>query len=278
MNETSVPTPLGSDLHEIRSAFINALLTIGEGVTLATQALTLVAGNVSESTNSEWTFEFPLGLSPSGEVVKSSPAKWSKERLHRRLLLMRDLDLSVTALFQLVTLTDAWLQQILRRVLRQFPQKLGQKKMVPISAILAAKSIDAAHVAAMDGFIHDLSYRSPREQGEAASEILSIDILAIPAFERFIEIKATRDIWIHSLGRANDIYTQKARSHSRVAAGEYLPVTPTYLLQSYETCIQLIEGTHNALEQLWPAPAEMAAPLFTPTEDSGLKANEPKSP
>jgi hypothetical protein len=77
--------------------------------------------------------------------------------------------------------------------------------------------------------------------------------LQYPSYHKYIEIKATRDIYIHNLGIANEIYKVKANTLARVEAGQFLPIDTQYFLQSYECCIQITEMLEKELHKIWPS-------------------------
>ena len=132
-----------------------------------------------------------------------------------------------------------------------YPQKLGTKRTLPIKTILEATSIQEVHMRATDGLINELTYKSPAEFAEAIRSLIPINLLECPAFHKYIEIKATRDIYIHNKGIANDVYLRKAGSHARVKEGTVLPSDIQYFLESYESCLQLIEWLESELHQHW---------------------------
>ncbi|MCA9408486.1 MAG: hypothetical protein KC733_07340 [Candidatus Omnitrophica bacterium] len=81
----------------------------------------------------------------------------------------------------------------------------------------------------------------------------STNLLEIPAFHQYVEVKATRDIYIHNQGIANQIYIEKSASHARVKKGAGLPITVDYFLQAYESCLQINEYLRESLHEKWPS-------------------------
>src|SRR5690606_24248426 len=70
-------------------------------------------------------------------------------------------------------------------------------------------------------------------------------------FHRYIEVKASRDIFIHNQGVANEIYARKAGSHARVTPGMLLPADAAYFLESYESCLRVSEWLEQELHDHW---------------------------
>ena len=100
-----------------------------------------------------------------------------------------------------------------------------------------------------------MNYKSPREFAEEFEKYTGIKLLEQPAFHKYIELKATRDVYIHNSGTANNIYLTKAGTLSRVRVGESLPITIQYFLESYECCLQLTEVIDLLLNKIWPSAA-----------------------
>jgi hypothetical protein len=87
--------------------------------------------------------------------------------------------------------------------------------------------------------LNELSYKAPGEFAESMQTLISVNLLECPAFHRYMEIKATRDIFVRNRGIANDIYLRKAGSHARVKVGMVLSADIQYFLESYEHCLQV---------------------------------------
>jgi hypothetical protein len=96
-----------------------------------------------------------------------------------------------------------------------------------------------------------MSYKSPGEFADFFGKCVGVNLLECPAFHRYIEVKASRDIFIHNQGVANDIYAKKAASHARVSPGFVLPADAAYFLESYESCLRVSEWLEQELHDHW---------------------------
>jgi len=143
------------------------------------------------------------------------------------------------------------LGDLIRRIVLEFPAKLGSKRQIALKEVLEANSLRDLHIRATDALLNELSYKSPREFAIEAEKVLSLNLLECPSYHSYIEMKATRDVLIHNKGIANDTYASKAESHSRAKSGMKLPVTQVYFLEVYESCIQLIEWLAPKLHRTW---------------------------
>lgn len=132
-----------------------------------------------------------------------------------------------------------------------------------MQAVFDSKSIEEVHIRASDTLLNELAYKSPQEFSEALNSLLSINLLECPAFHKYMELKATRDIYIHNRGVANEIYLRKAGNHARVTAQQPLPVNIQYFLESYEQCLQLTEWLQARLHDLWHS-SDLEAAQTTP--------------
>ena len=146
---------------------------------------------------------------------------------------------------------EAMLGDIVRAVTIRYPQKIGSKRTVSLQIVLESTSVEEIHLRATDALLNDLSYKSPLEFAESLEQLLSINLMECPAFHRYIEVKATRDIFIHNRGIANDIYVRKSGSHARVKSGQQLPTDSQYFLESYESCLQIAEWLEKQLHDKW---------------------------
>lgn len=120
-----------------------------------------------------------------------------------------------------------------------------------MQAILESTSLEEVHLRATEALLNELAYKSPAEFAESFQQLLSVNLLECPAFHRYMEVKATRDIFIHNRGIANDIYLRKAGMHARVQAGMRLPADIQYFLESYEQCLQIVDWLETELHSHW---------------------------
>ena len=102
------------------------------------------------------------------------------------------------------------LGDVVRAVVVRYPHKLGGKRNISIQTVLESTSLAEVHLRATDALLNELAYKSPTEFAESVQPLLSINLLECPAFHQYVEVKATRDIFIHNSGISNDVYVRKA--------------------------------------------------------------------
>lgn len=241
---------LGNQLNRIVKEATYALFNQAELAQLTYDAFENAASIVRNSETQEIEVSYPIAWRPDKQPVLCK-SKYLKDELLRRYLFLADEQLSMNGLVQLVTIVEAMLGDVVRAVVLKYPQKLGSKRTVSMQDIFEAQSIEEIHIGATDVLLNELSYKSPSERSESLQKILSINLLECSAFHRYMEVKASRDIFIHNRGVANEIYVRKAGSHARVRTGIQLPVDPIYFLESYESCLQLCEWLELQLHDHW---------------------------
>lgn len=240
----------GNQLNRIVSDARTTLFDQGELAQLTYGALDIAATNTQSGNQEEIEITFPVGWLPDKKPINST-RKYKKDELLQRYRFLAFQQLAVNGLVQLVTIIEAMLGDVIRAIVLKYPHKLGSKRTMPLQAILESSSIEELHLRATDALLNELAYKSPSEFAELAASLLSINLLECPAFHKYMEIKASRDIFIHNRGIANEIYQRKAGSHVRARSGMNLPADTVYFLESYEACLQLTEWLEAQLHDHW---------------------------
>lgn len=241
---------LGNHLNRLIKEAMGTLFEQGELAQLTYGAFDIAARGMQASEQDEIEVTYPVGYRPDKTTIISSRT-YRKEQLLGRYQFLAFHQLSINGLVQLVTLVEAMLGDIVRAVVIKHPQKLGAKRTIPLQIVLESTSIEEVHVRAIDALLNELSYKSPAEFAESLQFLLSINLLECPAFHKYMEMKASRDIFTHNRGVANEIYVRKAGPHVRVNSGMRLPADIQYFLESYESCLRLSEWLEKELHGHW---------------------------
>lgn len=275
---------LGNLLNSMVSSSKNAIFEQGELAQLTYLAFDIAATHVLDADEPTVDVNIPVGYGADRRTMLSTRS-YQKDELHRRYQFLASHQLSVNALVQLVTIMETMLGDVVRTVVVQYPQKLGAKKTIQLQAVLEATSLEEVHLRATDSLLNELSYKSPGEFAEHCNILLGINLLESPAFHRYVEVKASRDIFVHNRGVANEVYARKASSHARVRSGQRLPANTEYFLESYETCLQLAEWLEQELHNRWHSSvfeerktAQLALPLSPPSDESSVDAADDADP
>lgn len=241
---------LGNQLNQLVADARGALFAQGELAQLAYSAFDVAANNIQQSTEEKITIQFPIGYNADRTPLLSS-REYEKDELVNRYGYLAFHQLSVNGIVQLVTVMEALLGDLTRAIVIRYPQKLSAKRSIKLQQVLEATTLEEVHFRATDALLNELAYKSPKEFADAFAELASVNLLECPAYHRYAEVKATRDIHIHNRGIANDVYEAKSGSHARVKSGSHLPVDSGYFLEGYEACIQVTEWLEAQLHDKW---------------------------
>src|SRR3989338_3444248 len=221
---------LGNQLNQIVAMARNMMFDQGELAQLTYGAFDIAAKGMQSMEQDEIEVTFPVGYNPDKTAIPSTRT-YRKEQLLSKYQFLAFHQLSVNALVQLVTIVETMLGDVVRAVVVHYPQKLGGKRSLSIKTVLESTSLEEVHLRATDALLNELAYKSPPEFAESIQQLLSVNLLECPAFHRYMEVKATRDIFIHNRCVANDVYVRKASSHARVKSGMDLPADIQYFLE-----------------------------------------------
>ena len=243
----------GDKLIEIINLSRNQLFLQGEMAQLTYISFEQMTTWVDNQKEDTIPISYPIGYNPDKTTMMSQPHNYSKDDLKERYAFLGLNKLPIDAIYQLVTITETMLNDLLRAILIEFPKKIPNKRKLDIDQVLACDNLDQIKLAIVDSILNEFAYKSPKEYADEFSFYSGVKLLETPVFHQYIELKATRDIHIHNKGFANEIYLNKAGVLARVKSGYYLPVTIQYFLEMYEQCLQLTEVLERALNDIWPS-------------------------
>ncbi|MFY7732111.1 MAG: hypothetical protein ACOVSR_01425 [Bacteroidia bacterium] len=229
------------------------LFTQGEMAQLTFQSFDKYVQLINESPEETISVTYPIGYRADKTPINTT-YDYRKEDLISRYQFLGLTQLPVNGIYQLVTIVETLLGDIIREILKEYPVKIPNKRKLDAEVVLEAASLEEVKNSIINSLLNELAYKSPKDYAEEFAKYATINLLEKPAFHRYLELKATRDIYIHNSGIANDIYTSKADRLSRVKAGQLLPVDIQYFLESYESCLQITEILETDLNKIWPSP------------------------
>jgi hypothetical protein len=242
---------LGNTLNRMMSGAKTLLFNQGELAQLSHSSLFNTLQSINDGDLEEYEITYPVGYKPTKEAILSTHT-YKKDDLVQRYNHLTYYQIPVNGIFQLATIMEVMFTEVVRSVVRSFPEKMGSKRQIPVSVVLKSGSIEQIQIAATDTFLNELSYKSPREFAKEVENLLSVNLLECAAYHSYIEMKATRDVLIHNAGYANEVYVSKAGSHARVARGVELPMDQVYFLECYESCfLRVVEWLEEALHKTW---------------------------
>jgi hypothetical protein len=241
---------LGNFLNRVVVYARRAMFDQGELAQLTYGAFDIAVRHLQEMQQEDVEVTFPIGYKADRTAMQGTRT-YGKDQLLSKYQYLAFNQLCINSIVQLVTLVETMLGDVVRAVVLRYPQKLGGKRSRSVQTVLESTSLEEVHLRATDALLNELAYKSPAEFADAIEPLLSIQLLECPAFHKYIEVKATRDIFIHNRGIANDVYARKAGSHARVKPGMQLPAEINYFLESYESCLQIADWLEIELHAHW---------------------------
>lgn len=215
-----------------RSRTIRALNNIHVVNTLTINALVDLRNQLRSQDEHNLNFEIPV---VSGDRIVIPKRKTKILQLLDHAI---EHDLYKQSLISAIAVTEDYLAQILTIIFKWFPHKLKisvsgiqAEKKVDLDAILEAQDLDALLLRIIEKQLVSIFYESPARYFEYLERVLSFE-LQEETKGSFAETKATRDILVHNMGVANEVYLRKARAKARASQGKPIPLDSQYFSES----------------------------------------------
>ena len=240
----------GDRLYKVLDQADADLYRLGELSQLSQESYRLSVQALSQRPDTSITLNYPMGKDTDGKMFFGSN-EYPKQALIELYKVLANQTTPLNGLYQIVTIMEAVLGDIVRLVIQKYPKKLGDKRKIDLAIVLSGNSIEAVQHAATDTYINELSYKNPLDFAKEFHTLVGVNLLELPAYHQYVEAKATRDIHIHNNGMANEIYCAKSGSHSRTQPGAELPVDIDYFIQSYKYSLFITGYLKDQLHEIW---------------------------
>lgn len=185
----------------------------------------------------------------------------------------------VRSLVFMITLAEDYLAASIRRVLRAYPQKLmistkGKKLsateqyQIDVRELLAAGSLDALIEQLATQRVREAVYASPDQYLGYFKSVCGVEFKET-TWRKYVEVKATRDLFVHADGRVNAIYLQKAAQHARFGLGEIAIVDAAYFDVATSCLKALLSEIYTGLREKFADSFELKLVFDTDTPSKG---------
>jgi hypothetical protein len=155
---------------------------------------------------------------------------------------------------------ESFLLKVLRVIVSEYPGKLSIAvpgvsacKTAPVALVFDSASLVEAQEAIIAEHLSGVFYAQPKAYLEYSRKVIGIE-KDDPAFEHYLEMKATRDLLVHNGGIVNGVYLAKAGSNARGKVGEKLAVESVY----FEHCVAALKRISGIIkrdaEKSFPVP------------------------
>ncbi len=165
----------------------------------------------------------------------------------------------VQALVFAVTIVEDYLASNLTRMLRAYPSKLlislkgkklgdGESLPVDMRDIIAARTLDDLVKGKAGQRAREAMFAMPSRYLAYFEAITDLKITA-GVWERFIEVKATRDLYVHGDGTINEIYLGKVGQKARGSLGDVAGVDAEYFDKAISCLKSLMSEVYVGLRE-----------------------------
>ncbi|WP_244832482.1 hypothetical protein [Caballeronia sp. TF1N1] len=158
-----------------------------------------------------------------------------------------------TNIVSLVSRVEAFIQDSVATVACAFPKKLSilaEKNGIPLDLFLEHESREDVIRRFVAQRCEGLMFGKPREYLDKAAKVLAIE-LDDATVKAFIEIKASRDIIIHSSGQINLLYLEKVGDLRRGEVGQELVIDQDYFRHVIVTLKELSGSIQSKTEEVY---------------------------
>lgn len=148
-----------------------------------------------------------------------------------------------TNIVSIVSRTEAYIQECVSTALISQPKKLSllSGNGIPLDLFLAHTDRDDVIESYVASRCQELMFGKPVDYLAKVAKVLSIEI-APKVVDPYIEIKATRDVIVHNMGRANRLYLDNAGPKARGQLDDELPIDENYFTDVI-TSIKALSGS-----------------------------------
>ncbi len=155
-----------------------------------------------------------------------------------------DTYLPIAVVQQFVSVTEAFLADVVRLWIAAYPFHL--KGQVDVQLIVNAPDKAAIVQSLVDQYVGSLAYKSPRDWFRQLNTVVALGTPPEPTIDAFAELKATRDVFVHNRGMANETYLRKAGVLARAIDGQPLDLPDPYVHDAWRLCQTIITDVGTA--------------------------------
>lgn len=237
-------------LDRFKRVYFRRLNDVHLGTQLTLRSLTSLGGSMAMQCKKSPYHHFvvPSGGTAVGRI-RRDPKQMAK--LIDKLVAN---DECAKALLLCVGITEDYLHNVMRMMLRAYPERLahgpkGGTSDGPITLDdLLLKGRDEIIDDRIKQRLHRVLHAKPIDYLSYLCAILRLKI-DDETVAKFSEAKATRDVIVHADGRANEIYVEKAGPLARAADGQRLDVGQSYFDASVAAMKRLIGEINDGLTE-----------------------------
>jgi hypothetical protein len=171
--------------------------------------------------------------------------------LAARLLKYLDDDLPRVVIYQVVSEFEDFFFEFLKLFVRNNTQALSQQRELKVKDVLDRPDMEQLIEFLIQKELHELRYNNVQAWFTYLKRVINLHSIKPEDSVRIAELKATRDVFAHNQGIANDIYVGKAGDLARAQPGQQLTLSRPYLYGSSDYLKSLVSKlTEEACSRL----------------------------
>ncbi|MDR4892229.1 MULTISPECIES: hypothetical protein [unclassified Chryseobacterium] len=241
----------GDKLFEKIQSQLFKILDLAEKMHVIEEALNCYFDKIFMSPDKTIISNYPIGYTENYGVWRSR----NERNINSYLNFINEdcrVGIPIDGIANLTTIMEVMFSDVILEIVKEYPKKIGDKVKIETPKIFQVETLEELHHYAAKKLINDISYKSPRDFIEQFKNISGVDLKECKQYQNYIELKSTRDIYVHGVGIANEIYTGKVGEElQRAKEGESLPCDFKYLYKSFEVCINILEFLENECHKKW---------------------------
>ncbi|WPO88975.1 hypothetical protein [Chryseobacterium sp. HR92] len=241
----------GDKLFEKIQSQLFKILDLAEKMHVMEEALNFYYDKIFMSPDKTIISTYPIGYNENYGVWRSS----TEHNIDSYLNFINNdcrIGIPVDGIANLTTIMEVTFSDVILEIVKEYPKKIADKVKIETPKIFHFETLEELHHYAAKKLINNISYKSPKDFMEEFKNISGIDLNECKQYQKYIELKATRDVYVHGVGIANEIYTGKVgKELKRAEEGELLPCDFDYLYKSYEVCLNILEFLEDECHKKW---------------------------
>jgi hypothetical protein len=224
--------PLRSDVEAVRDRSLDALVEAHDHLEFSRQL---------------WRDVLATTRRPGQPLVLSNPVTGSRATGAALLAVVAaslNSYLPSASIQQFVSVAETFLADLVRLWVTAYPFHF--RTPVDVQTIITAPDKAAILEAMADVYVGSLAYKTPREWFKQLNAIVALGVPTDAQIDAFAELKATRDVFVHNRGMANETYVRKAGVLARASDGQPIDLPDPYVHQAWRLCQSIVTDVGTA--------------------------------
>lgn len=246
-------------LHKINDIVVEAHLAI-QGLQMLSRQLDVDRNTGAKST----TFQIDV---PSTKKSKTTTIRRKPDAIKVIIANRIETKEVLQSIVFAISMTEDYINDVLTLIMEAYPLKLlisakgnqqtgNSAKSINLSDLIEVASAEAIFCDQAKIRARDALYGTPEQYAKYMTAVLGFE-LPQDILDKYVETKATRDLYIHGDGKINSIYLSKVGNLSRGLEGELASLNQKYFKESIGTMKQIFTTIYKGMLSKYGDSAEV---------------------